>query len=113
MSDAIPARVQAFISAHIDSVEAINVLLLVFEPPMREWTAEEVARELRTNEWSADMYLRVLRTRDLLQATTGTPMRFRADPAFSDSVAALAQTFRERRVAVIRFIYSRPDSSEG
>ncbi|HXU70020.1 MAG TPA: hypothetical protein VN947_11860 [Polyangia bacterium] len=109
-SDTLPANVQAFISAHIDSVEAVNVLLLIFEQPTREWTADEVARELRTNEWSADMYLRVLRTRDLLQATNGSPTRFRAEPAFTDAVAQLARTFRERRVAVIRFIYSRPDS---
>lgn len=109
MSDALPSDVQAFISEHIDSVEAVNVLLLVFAEPAREWTADEVARELRTNEWSADMYLRVLRTRDLLQANNGSPTRFRAEGAFAGSVAALGRAFRERRVAVIRFIYSRPD----
>ena len=108
MTDALPADVQAFICKHIDSVEAVNVLLLIFEQPAREWTADEVARELRTNEWSADLYLRVLRTRDLLHASHGSPARFRAEPAFAGAVAALGQAYRERRVAVIRFIYGRP-----
>ena len=109
MSDGLPAEVQTFISRHIDSIEAVNVHLLLFEQPTRERTADEVARELRTNEWSADMYLRVLRTRDLLHGTNESPPRFRADVSFADSVAVLAKMFRERRVAVIQFIYSRPE----
>jgi hypothetical protein len=56
------------------------------------------------------MYLRLLQTRDLLHASSGSPARFGAEAAFAASVAALARAYRERRVAVIRFIYSRPDT---
>jgi hypothetical protein len=108
----LPADVQAFIAKYIDSVEAVNVLLLVFAQPARTWTPDEVGRELRTNEWSAELHLRALRARGLLQAKEESPTRYYADTAFSAIVASLAKTFRERRVAVITFIYSRTDEIE-
>ncbi|HEX6837213.1 MAG TPA: hypothetical protein VF334_11605 [Polyangia bacterium] len=113
MKDSLPADVERFLADHIDSVEAVNVLLLLFEQPARSWTADEVGRESRTNEYSADLNLRELNGRGLLRLSPGSPPTYRADPAFAQVVSSLARTFRERRVAVITFIYSRPDDLAG
>lgn len=110
MNDSLPADVERFLADHIESVEAVNVLLLLFEQPARSWTADEVGRESRTNEFSADLHLRALSERALVQVSSSAPQpSYQANPTFARVVASVARTFRERRVAVITFIYSRPD----
>jgi hypothetical protein len=112
LKDSLPADVERFLGDHIESVEAVNVLLLLFEQPGRTWTADEVGRESRTNEFSADLHLRALSDRGLVRVSPGPPPAYQADPAFAPVVASVARTFRERRVAVITFIYSRPDDAD-
>jgi hypothetical protein len=92
-------------------VEAVNVLLHFFEQPGRALSAYEVGRESRTNEFSAELHLRALADKQLLRVSAGPPVTYQADPAFTHVVSSLARTFRERRVAVITFIYSRPDEA--
>jgi hypothetical protein len=112
LKDSLPSDVARFLSEHIESVEAVNVLLLLFEQPARAWSADEVGRESRTNEFSAELHLRALADKRLLRVSPGPPVTYQADPAFTHVVSSLARTFRERRVAVITFIYSRPDDAE-
>jgi hypothetical protein len=102
----LPEGVRQFLRANIDSLDALEVLLLLFGQPARQWTAEEVGRECRTNEWAAGMQLRTLSTRGLVRAVDATPMGYQADDAHAAAVEALARTYRERRVGVITFIYS-------
>lgn len=109
MTDRLPDDVERFISDHIESVEAVNVLLLLFAQPARRWTAELVSRESRTNEWSAELHLESLSAHGLLRALPGTPRAYQAESTHSGVVGSLARLFIERRVAVISFIYSRPD----
>ncbi len=112
MSDAVlPPRVQRFITAHIDSIEKLEVLLLLRTRPEPSWSAEAVSRELRISEASATRRLADLTARGLLVAEGATPSRYRYGPARSEDdadVAELAQAYAERRVSVISFIFSRP-----
>lgn len=112
MSEAVlPPRVQRFITAHIDSIEKLEVLLLLRTRPEPSWSAEAVSRELRISEASATRRLADLTARGLLVVEGATPPRYRYEPARSDDdadVAELAQAYAERRVSVISFIFSRP-----
>jgi len=111
VSDAvIPPRVQRFISTHIDSIEKLEVLLLLRARADRDWNARDVSQELRITEASANARLEDLKARRLLVAA-GNPPTYRYNPASSDDaqdVAQLQETYSTRRVSVISFIFSKP-----
>jgi hypothetical protein len=109
LKDSLPNDVRQFLQDHIASVEAITVLLLLYDQSARQWTAEAVGRESRTNDWSAALQLQALSARGLLRSSAGPPPTFQAESQFAAAVASLGRAFRERRVAVITFIYSQPD----
>jgi predicted ArsR family transcriptional regulator len=112
VSDAvIPPRVQRFILTHIDSIEKLEVLLLMRARAEREWTARDVSQELRITEASAAARLEDLTARRLLAVTEGPPPSYRFRPASAEDaqdVSALQETYSTRRVSVISFIFSKP-----
>ncbi|WP_224248638.1 hypothetical protein [Hyalangium gracile] len=111
MSDAvIPARVQRFIATHIDSIEKLEVLLLLRARAERDWSARDVSQELRITEMSATARLEDLTARRLL-VKDGSPPIYRYGPASSEDaqdVGDLQATYSTRRVSVISFIFSKP-----
>jgi hypothetical protein len=111
VNDTFPESVRRFLSAHIETLDAVEVLLLLFGEPERPWTADEVGRECRTNEWAAGVQLRALTRRGLLRAIDGPgdgpAVRYQAERGHKPEVDRLARTYRERRVGVITFIYNK------
>ncbi len=111
MSDAvIPPRVQRFIATHIDSIEKLEVLLLLRAHAEREWTARDVSQELRIAEPSAIARLADLASRRLVMQT-GNGGGYRYGPASAEDaqdIADLQATYSTRRVSVISFIFSKP-----
>jgi hypothetical protein len=108
---ALPQRVQRFLMMHIDSIEKLEVLLLLRNRTERQWTASEVALELRITEASAAARLADLASSGLFVSNGEVPVAYRYSPAHSDDVRAiseLATTYSERRVSVITFIFSKP-----
>ena len=107
----IPEIVRRFIADHINSVESLEILLLLSTSTIREYTAEEVSRTLRTSLDSATTRLRELHRSKLLVAVEdgGSP-KYRFDPASREAavVADLEKVYKTRRVSVISFIYSNP-----
>ncbi len=108
---ALPPQVQRFITAHIDSLEKLEVLLLLRARVDRVWSAEAVSRELRITESSASKRLRDLAHAGLVAEDGATPRGYRYSPASAQDeqdIAQLAEAYAERRVSVISFIFSRP-----
>jgi predicted ArsR family transcriptional regulator len=107
----LPPRVQRFLESHIDSIEKLEVLLLLRNQPARTWTAGGVAQELRIMEASAQGRMEDLCARGLVSCEGGTPPTYRFAPTSSEdsqAVTELATTYATRRVSVISFIFSRP-----
>ena len=65
----IPDHLKSFIFECLDSVESLEVLLLLFRDPKRAWTADELASELRFNANSVAERLRRLVDCGLLTRT--------------------------------------------
>lgn len=110
-SSGIPEDARKFIAKHINSVEQLEILLLLHAHPQREWTADAVAQELRTDPKSAAMRLDDLRTRGLLSVASNTDHVYQYAPAsvqMAHAVDLLKEAYAERRVSVIEFIFSRP-----
>jgi hypothetical protein len=107
----IPPEIDEFLAAHIDTVEQLEVLLLLHQAPDRTWTAEAVAQMLYSHSASVARRLESLTRHTLLAQEPGYPptYRYAPTPASRDAlVRCLAEVYRERRVAVITAIASRP-----
>lgn len=109
--DAFPEDVRRFILDHIHSVEELEVLLLVRAEPARLWDAEAIRQALYTSAASASRRLADMEAAGFVVPVEGQPgaYRYRPGPAErEDLLARLADVYRERRVAVISLIYSKP-----
>jgi hypothetical protein len=107
----IPEKVRRFIVDHINSVESLEILLLLFADAGREWNASEVSRTLYTRLESAAAQLQALHRAKLLLAIEGgesPKYRFHAASPEADTVVELEKIYKARRVSVISFIYSKP-----
>jgi hypothetical protein len=109
----IAEDVRRFIHDNINSVEQLEVLLLLRGEPEKKWSAEEVSRRLFTMPASAATRLSDLLTLGLLKESgaNGTDTLYSYSPGDSrtdDVVSRLDRAYRERKDSVIQIIFSRP-----
>jgi hypothetical protein len=99
----ISDAVRRLIAAHIDSVEQLEVLLLLRERPERCWTVDQVTDGLRSSPTSVAARLHDLERRGF---ATRDPAghRYRPAPEHDDAVRELAWAYAERRYSVIDLI---------
>jgi hypothetical protein len=107
----IPEEVDRFLARYVDTVEQLEVLLLLQRAPNDSWTAEAVAASLYSNPSSAARRLASLARHGLIALTSEAPPAYRFGPPSDELVEVVrlvADTYRERRVAVVSAIASRP-----
>ena len=105
----LPDAVARFLYQNIDSVEQLEVLLLIRQSPGRSWSPGDMARELYSHPSSILQRFHNLLGRGLLRETT--PGHFQYAPRSAEldrAVGLAADSYRERRVAVISLIASKP-----
>ncbi len=105
----ITPELRQFINRCVSSVEQLEILRLLSSQPGRAFTVADVFREVRSSEKSIEASLEGFCRSDLLTAEPGGQYRFNPKtPELGQAVAELMRTYRERRVAVIELIYSKP-----
>ncbi len=110
----IPERVTRLIAEHIHSIEQLEVLLLARRTADRDWSAEEVARELTTLPDSASTRLDDLAGRGFLVVADDVGPRFRYDTRDQERdrvVGELEDAYARRRVSVTSMIFSKPSEN--
>lgn len=106
--DRIPETVRLLIIEAIESVEQLEILLRLAADPGRAWSADEMARELRTSPRSAGHWLARLSKQKFLSDKGGSFVFAPEPPARAAQVGALAQAYGTHRVSVIDMIFNRP-----
>ncbi|MEW6612666.1 MAG: hypothetical protein ACOY5C_09520 [Pseudomonadota bacterium] len=107
----IPQEIKDFIVKHINSVEQLEILLLLQGSPAREWSARDVAQELRSDTHSVAARMADLHARGFLHSQETPVPTYRFNPANAQEaqlVAKLASVYAQRRMAVINLIFSKP-----
>jgi hypothetical protein len=101
-----------FIAAEIQSLEQLEILLLLSGNPHRWWTAESVYEVVKSSLPSVKDRLREMLTRGLLRQEaghSGTRYQFAPDnPELWKIVSDLREAYKERSVKVVQAIYSKP-----
>jgi predicted transcriptional regulator len=107
----VPAEVQRFLAAEIESVAQLEVLLLLRAAADKEWEVEEIARALVTQRAAVATWLDKMAARGLLQHAGST---YRYSPPSAEverTIDRLAESYATYRLAVVRAIF--PPSGEG
>jgi hypothetical protein len=100
--------VRRLILEAIQSVEQLEILLLLAREPERSWQADDVARELRTSPRSGARWLAQLAKQKFLREKDGGFRFAPEDAGRVTQVEALAQAYVTHRVSVIDLIFNRP-----
>jgi hypothetical protein len=108
MTEGIPAHVRDFLLAHVDSIELLEVILMLAARPTTAFTTVEVSDQLRTAPSSAANRLTHLRDHKLVDVLPGDRYRLREDTELVETLRQVAAAYRDWRVSVVTLIYSRP-----
>ncbi len=109
--DATHPHVAALLSQHINSVEQLEILLLLRRCSDRSWDAAAVAEELRTSEGSAAKRLDDLRAGGLVAESSESGQAYHYAPSSQWKRAAvdkLADLYAEAPFRVIDMIFAKP-----
>jgi hypothetical protein len=102
---------QTFINKNINSVEQIEVLLILRANPERVWTIDEISAIMRSSPNSIRARLEGLAARKLSAAAPNEGFRYAASGRLHAMVEVLAQEYALRRFSVIELVFSRPDAA--
>jgi hypothetical protein len=105
----LPEDVHRFLQQHIHSVEQLEVLLLLWRTRERGWSSDEVATAIYSHPSSVIRRLALLLEQGLLREGEHGCYEYAPRTAdLHDTVTRLDHAYRERRVAVITLIASKP-----
>ena len=109
---ALTRSAEQLIARHVDSVGALDLLLLVHDRRDRDWSAEELCEALRCpDRWAAEQIAR-LEALDLLGEVAPQRYRYLRGRRFGAAVDEIARAWRRDRAAVTRQIFARPPGGQ-
>jgi len=109
MNEDFPADIKQFIADTIDSVAQLEVLLLLRSEPSKVWTAQEAGKALYSAADVTALLMADLHAKHLLATGGENGFVYRPEQAeLAALVDQLAELYRQRRVAVITAIYTKP-----
>lgn len=104
----LPPTLVEFIGRYIDSIETLEILLLLKRSPETYWMPTAIESHLGIRPGLAERYLRELLDNGfIVRGMTGA---FRYSPsgdAYDESIAELAAAYAEQRVAVVNTVFSQ------
>jgi hypothetical protein len=105
----IPDKVVAFLRDHIDSLEQLEVLLLLRNQPDKQWTPVEVSRTLSSNPASVVERLAQFAAKGFLATSEvkGT-YQYCVQPELDQVIGEVADAYALYPVRIIGLIFSKP-----
>jgi hypothetical protein len=110
MNHDFPPDIKQFIADNIDSIAQLELLLLLRSQPAKSWTADEAASALYAAPDVIALQLADLQSKHLLAAgSQESSVAYRPQTGeLAHLVDRLAELYRDRRVAVVSAVYSKP-----
>jgi hypothetical protein len=101
---------RTFINKNINSIEQIEVLLILRANPERVWNVDEISAIMRSSPNSIRSRLVGLVSRKLSRGEADG-FKYAASGRLHDMVEVLAEEYGRRRFSVIELVFSRPDAA--
>lgn len=101
-------EVVRFITRHIESVEELEVLLLLRDQREKEWSAAEISKALRATQSSIELRLDRLRSLKLIEQQGDTRSVYPTNHPLEADIAQVAEAYRSRKTKVIEQIFTGP-----
>ena len=108
MEQDLDSKVCEFIDRYIDSVEQLEILLLLKETSPRSWTAPQINEKIQSHLASVQERLAGLCKMNLVACAGDVFAYPGTDSSQDETVAKLASIYLKRRIRVIELIFSRP-----
>jgi hypothetical protein len=109
LSHGIESEIRNFISRYIDSVEQLEILLLLRNAGDKQWTAAEINDRLQSNLSSIQSRLKGLCDLKFIMCTQNVfQYQKTKDPDMERILDKLAHVYKEKRNRIIEIIFSKP-----
>ena len=102
---------RAFVNKFINSIEQIEVLLILRANPERVWNVDEISAIMRSTPNSIRSRLDALTAKKLSAAVPDEGFRYAASGRLDAMVEVLSEEYGQRRFSVIELVFSRPDAA--
>ena len=103
----LPLDIKELLTKHFDSVFQLEVLFLFFDHPNREMNADEVCKELRSSIANTKTQLHNLQQQGFIKSSSLEKYLYIP----SEAVEKLYHAYHERPVAIISFLYEKPNET--
>lgn len=100
-----------FIATEINSLEQLEILLLLSGNPHKWWTAQGVYEVIKSSPQSVQERLNEMQERGILRKETDSEVRYQFGPTEGTiwrTINELREAYKERSVKVVQAIYSKP-----
>src|SRR6218665_1273339 len=103
----LPPSIRDFIARYVQSVEQLEIMLLLQRDANTTWTVASTYDVILSTPASVERWLNELAAQGLLtrEATTPVTYRYAAPPEIADEVRALVQFYKTTPVRVIEAVY--------
>lgn len=102
-----PSTVGAFVTAHVRSLDELQLLMTIIQSQDRWWDAETAAREIGMSVPAARSALDYLAARNLLDMKISGDLRYQfrpGTPELNDAASAAAEAYRRWPMDVARLV---------
>lgn len=105
----LPPEIAREVDQYVDSLECLEVLLLMYRDGERVWSVDQIASELRIKSSTAARHLARMASLGLLEAENPSgDFRFHPkDQARATGARVIVEAYATRRIALINHIASR------
>jgi hypothetical protein len=106
--ETLSGELQKFIAEHIESLEKLEVLLLLQKAPDAIWSVQDVYQAIQSSHLSVGRGLRELTAHGFLQQVGKDTFQYRPKtPEVAGQVDLLRTEYQTRRIRVIEGIFSK------
>lgn len=109
-NSSLPLEIKTLLTDCIESVSQLEALFAFYKNPLNKWTVASLSKELRSNETQTANFIVHLEKCGFIRKEEGAEIYIYAprDPVLEKNVELLHETFQQKSVAVISYLYEKP-----
>jgi predicted transcriptional regulator len=108
LDSGLEEEIRDFVDRYIDSVEQLEILILLKESAPQQWSAQEINEKLQSHFSSVQTRLRGLCKLNLINCNAENYSYPGSDKSQEPKIEKLILAYKQKRIRVIEMIFSKP-----